>query len=104
VDQVQNSFVDRDAAAAREDHHRHDQCPEVQLLAVAEGVLFIGRLLAQADSQEQQAAVAGIDNRVNSFGQHGGAAAEPCGRELGRGDDQIRDQRRIDRLLRAGLH
>ena len=69
-----------------------------------EGVLFIGGSLAQADSQQQQAAVARIDNRVDPLRQHGGAAAEPGGHEFGRGDNQIRDQRRIDRSLRACLH
>ncbi len=70
------------ASAQPEDQHGDDQAPEVQLLAVAEGVLRRGRPLAEPDTHEQQYAVERVDGGVDTLGQHGGTAGDP-------GDDEL---------------
>ena len=45
---VDDALVDRDAGAEREHQHRDDEAPEVELAAVAERVVLVGRLACAA--------------------------------------------------------
>lgn len=65
-------------------------------MAVAEGMLVVGGLAAAVQAVEHQAAVAGVDKRVDRLGEHGGAAGKRGRDELGPGDGQIADHRGDD--------
>jgi len=88
--QVRDAFVDRQAAADSEQHHGDDQAPEVQFLAMPERVRDVGPAPAAAQSDEQQALVERVDERVERLGQDRGAAADRSDDELGRGERAVR--------------
>ena len=87
--QVLVAFVERHAAAHGKNHHGHNHRPEIQVLAVAKGVAGIGRLLAAVQAEQNQPAVAAVDQRVNALRQHGRAAREISGHKLGDGNGHI---------------
>ena len=64
---------------------------------------FVGGTLAAANSEQKECTVAGIDERVNAFGQHCGAAAKERGEKLRAGDHEISDDRGSDGF-RCFLH
>ncbi len=58
---VLHAFVERDTSTQTEDQHGHDQAPEIQLLAMTEGMLFGGRPLAEAQPGQQQYPIEAVD-------------------------------------------
>ncbi len=105
VQEVGDPLVDRHPAASGEDEDGDDQAPEVQVLAVAEGVVGIRRPAAQAMTEQEQPAVAGIDQRVNRLGEHRGAAGEERRGELRARDRQVAgDSGQHDRRRVLGRH
>ena len=64
---VGDALGEGDAAADEEDEERDQEGPEVEFLAVAEGVSLVGGLAAEIDAEDKQGAVAGVDDRVNAF-------------------------------------
>jgi hypothetical protein len=95
-----DALVHGHPAADAEDRDRHDERPEVERLAVTERVLGVRRLRAPAHAEKDQAAVAGVDERVDTFRDHGRTAREPGRDELDGRDQQIPHDRRDDRDLR----
>ena len=94
---VLHAFVERHASPQAEDQHRHDQAPEVQLFAMAEGMLRRSRPVAELESDEQQDAVERIDGGVDPFGQHRRTACDAGDDELGDGDRDVGRDRTVDR-------
>jgi hypothetical protein len=76
-------------ASDGEDEDRGEEAPEVELETVAKGMLPVGRAARPAKADQEQGAVAGVDERVNRFRPHRRAAR--CGGrgELGRGNRQV---------------
>jgi len=99
---VEHAFIGRDAAADREDHQRNDQRPEVKLFAATEGMVLVRRLFAFVHPQQQQAAVARVNDRVNAFGNHRRAAGESRGAKLRHGNCEVADDCGIDGFIRLG--
>jgi hypothetical protein len=50
---------------------------------MAERMVRRGRPGGPAQAIKQQELVAGVDQRMDRFAQHGGAASDGCGKELG---------------------
>ena len=67
VEEVLDAFVDGDAGAEGEDENGDDETPEVDFLAVAEGVVLVGGLLCLTQAEEEQCLVAGVDDGVDGF-------------------------------------
>jgi hypothetical protein len=61
----------------------------------------VGRFGAVAFADQQQQFVAGVDRRVDAFGQHGGAARDGGDDEFAGGDAEVGDDGRVDHLQRA---
>jgi hypothetical protein len=81
-----HAVLDRDARAEREDQDRNEEAPEVDFLAVAATVVFIGRPFGCFESEQQQALVSGVDQAVKPFGGHRRAAGYCRGNKLGNGN------------------
>ena len=96
VAQLVQALDERDHRAKAEDHHGDDKRPEIQLEAVAERMLRVGRAPRPTQSVKQQQLVSGIDGRVNGFAQHCRAAGHPGSDILRDGDRQIARQRGED--------
>src|SRR5262249_41352424 len=64
------------ARADREQLDRHHEAPEVNLFSVSEREVLIRRTLRALESVQDQALVADVYRRVNTFGSHGRTAAE----------------------------
>jgi hypothetical protein len=50
VTEVRDTLVHRHTAAHGEDENGNDECPEVELLAISEGMAGVGRAPAHADA------------------------------------------------------
>ena len=87
------------SAADGEDQDGDDERPEVELLAVPEGVVGVGRLAAASDAEQQEQAVARVDQRVDPLGEHGRAAGYGRGDEFRHGDRQVAGDRCVDPLF-----
>src|SRR5262249_52832823 len=89
-----------------EHQQRHDEAPEIELPAVAEGMADVGGLGGAPEPVEQQHLVDGVHQGVNAFAQHRGAAGQPGGHELHRGDRQVAGEGGPDDLVafRSLLH
>lgn len=96
---MNDALVGGHAAARGEDEDAYDQSPEVEFATVSERMLEVRGLAALADAIEHQSAVASIDDRVDRFGEHCGAARKGRGHELRRGDRYIAKYRRKDSRL-----
>jgi hypothetical protein len=90
---VLDSIRDGYAPAYHEDEQRDEERPEVEFLAITEGVGFVGGLFAQVQAQNEQGSVTGIHQRVNGFREHGGGSAEKESRKLRGGDREISEHR-----------
>src|SRR3569623_710816 len=102
--QMGAAFIDRHAAAQREDADGDDERPEIQLSAVAERVLRIRRSRGAMQPQPHQQTVAGVDERMDALGQHRRAAGDEGGDKFANGDADIADDGRHDGDLRFGGH
>ena len=98
---MDDALEDGHAAANGEDQDGDDERPEVELLAVPEGVVGVGRLAAASDAEQQEQAVARVDQRVDPLGEHGRAAGYGRGDEFRHGDRQVAGDRGVDRALRG---
>ena len=92
IEDVRDAGHDGHPAAEPEDDHADEQRPEIELVAVTERVVDVGRPSARARAVEQQRAVAGIDERMDGFGEHRGAAGRRRGNELRHRDQQVADE------------
>src|SRR3569623_1925624 len=102
--QMGAAFIDRHAAAQREDADGDDERPEIKLSAVAERVLRIRRSRGAMQPQPHQQTVAGVDERMDALGQHRRAAGDEGGDKFANGDADIADDGRHDGDLRFGGH
>ena len=96
---VRDALVDGHPAADAEDAHGDDQAPEVDLHAVSERVVVVGRSGAPVEAVVEQPAVAGVDERVDALADHRRAAGHGAGDELDRRDRDVADDRGDDRFL-----
>ncbi len=94
LDEPEDAFEDGDAAAEHEHGAGDDEGPEVELFAVAEGVLLVGGALAAVHAEEEQEVVDAVDAGVDGLGQHGGAAGG--GEELDARDGEVGGDRADD--------
>jgi hypothetical protein len=100
MENMQQAFIGRYATADREDDDSDDQRPEVKLFAVAEWMLFVGRFFTFRNTEQKQAAIAGVDQRVNALGNHRRASRDRrCGK-FGRSDGEIGDDGRVNSFVR----
>ncbi len=86
-------------AAHAEQDQGDDECPEVALAAVPEGMLAVGGPLGAAPTEQQKALVAGIGNGVDALGEQACGAGDEEADELGEGDAGVCQQRGDDRFL-----
>src|SRR5262249_10327103 len=92
VQDVVDPFVYRDPRPEREDEQGHDEAPEVELPPVAEGMVRVRRPGGPTEPVEQQQLVAGVGHGVDRFAEHGGAAREQGGGELGSRHQRVSDE------------
>ena len=90
VEDVLYALVEGQPAAYAEQHDGHDQAPEVELLAMSEVVILVGRLVRLTDADQQQELVAGVHHRVDAFRQHGRATGDGGRHELGQRYTEVR--------------
>jgi len=69
-----------------------------------EGMGRIGRFLASLYTQQEEPAVSGVYQGMNSFGNHSRATGEGGRREFGYGDGEIRGNSGVNGFLRFGDH
>src|SRR5665647_3168552 len=99
-----HAFVDGHASADAEYAHSDDQAPEVDLHAVTERMCGVGSAGPTAQSMEEQPAITGVDNGVDTFGDHGRTARHHSRHELDGGDGRVSDDRGDYGLLCFGGH
>lgn len=73
--------------------------PEEAVLSVSVGVLLVRCALGEAQADEEEDLIGRIRDRVGTLGEHGRAAGDKTGYELGDRDEEVGDERRVDRLL-----
>ena len=95
------ALVEREAGARDEDPDRGEEGPEEALLAVAEGVLGVGRALAERQREEQEDLVHRVGDRVGGLGEHGRGARDEAGGGLGHRDRGVGAQRDEDGAARG---
>ena len=98
------TLVERDTGAEREDQDRHHERPEVDLLAVAEGMSGIRRGLGLLDPEEQKPLVTSVHQRVDAFGHHRGRSGDAGGHKFRNRNQGIADEGGVDNRLVAGCH
>jgi hypothetical protein len=81
-----------DHPTAHEQGHRHQERPEVELLAPPERVAHRRAEAAGGGAAQQEQLVARVGHRVEGLGQHGGAAADGGRHELDHGDAHVGHQ------------
>ena len=91
-----DALVKRHSGTGDEHQQRDDEAPEVELPTVAKGVIEVGGPGGSLQSVQQQELVDRVDERMNPFAQHRGAASKRRRHELGRRDRQIADERGVD--------
>ena len=74
--QVLNALVNGHDAADGEHGHSDHKRPEIEDLAMTEGMSFVRGLAAQSHSPQQQNAVTGIDCGMETLGQHRAAPGQ----------------------------
>src|SRR6516165_888412 len=89
MDQVMHAFINGKSTASGKNQYRDDQCPEVQLLSVAERMSCVWRTAAPALAQKQKQTISRIHQRMHTFRQHGGAAGKGCSNEFDRRNRKI---------------
>jgi len=94
----------RHPTADSKDFDRDDERPEIKLLAVAERMVGVGRLAALPAAKQQKRAVAGVDQRMDAFGDHRRAAGKRRRDEFARRDGDIRRDCGVDRRARFRFH
>ncbi|MGY3650117.1 hypothetical protein ACVWW2_005408 [Bradyrhizobium sp. LM4.3] len=94
---MQNALIQRDTGAQREDEQRNDEAPEIQLAPIAERMGFIGRTARAPVAVKQQDLVGRVDERMHRFARHGRTPRPRGGADLRDRDEDIAEQRRIDR-------
>src|SRR4030095_11015185 len=104
MENMQQAFVSRYAAADGKNHDRNDQRPKIEFFAMPEGMGRIGRFLASLYTQQEEPAVSGVYQGMNSFGNHSRAMGEGGRHEFGYGDGEIRCDSSVDSFLRFGDH
>lgn len=102
VEDLVNPLVDGDAGADGKDQDRDDKGPEIELDAIAEGVLLVGGLPGLFQPVQQETLVARVDQRVDALRHHGGGAGPCGGNELGDGNEEVADERGVNDFLGAG--
>ena len=93
---VEDPLVDGNARAQREDGEGDHEAPEVDLAAVAEGVRLVRRARGAAEAVQEKHLVAGVDEGMHGFAEHGRAARDPGGDELRGGHQEVADEGRVD--------
>ena len=63
-------------------------------------MLFVGRFFTFSNTEQKQAAIAGVDQRVNALGNHRGASRDRCCGKFGRSDGEIGDDGRVNGFVR----
>ena len=96
VADVLDAFVGRNARACSKHQQGDDEAPEVEFAPIAEGMHRIGCLAGTPQAVEQQQFVEGVDQRMHALAEHGRAAGDARGDELGHGDGQVAGKGRID--------
>ncbi len=102
VPDLLDALVHREQPAGREQHQRDQEGEHVPVAAVAERMLGRGPPPRRAGPDQQQALVAGVDDRVHPFGQHRGRAGDRERDELDHGDAEVGPERGQDGLRAAG--
>ncbi len=94
-----DAFEDGEDAAEREEHERDDERVEVLNGPVAERVSLVGGPVRAPASQQQQALVAGVRERVDRLGEHRRRPGEDERDELHHRNADVREERGDDRAL-----
>src|SRR3569833_3406399 len=100
---VDDPFVDGNTRAEREYQHRDHEAPEVELAAVAERVVLIGRLLSLAPAPHQQQLIGRIDKTVDALREHRRRPGNRGGDELRNRDSDVRSKRDNERSGTGGV-
>ena len=104
MEHVSHALVNGNSGTDGEDQDRHHEAPEVELLAVAERELGVGRFLRSLQSVQEQDLITGVDHRVDPLGEHGRAPRHRGGRELGDRNQAVADQCSNDDFLGGTGH
>jgi len=72
--ELADRFPDREGATEAEQHHRHDERPEIDVPPVSEGVKLIRRPMRKAVPEQKQHLIAGVRDGMKRLGQHRGTA------------------------------
>jgi hypothetical protein len=71
VQQLLDALVQRKQPTEGEQDQRHEEAVDVTVPTVTERVLLGGGTSGPLATEQQQALVAGVDQRVDTFGEHG---------------------------------
>ncbi len=91
-----DALVERHAGAEREHQQSDNEAPEIKFTTEAQRMAFIGRAAGTAMAVQQQALIAGVDQRMDALAQHHRTAGPERRGELGDGDQEVAGQRCID--------
>jgi hypothetical protein len=72
--------------------------PEIQFLAVAEGMVRIRRAPASPQSYQHENLIPGVDGGMNALRPHRRTAGQKGGCKLDHGDGDIREERSVNHL------
>src|SRR5215510_15924751 len=104
MENMQQAFISGHAAADGKNHDCNDQGPKIEFLAMPERMGRVWWFLASLDPQQEEPAVSGVYQRMNSFGNHGRATGERGRGKFGCGNGEIRCHCSVDSFLRFGAH
>src|SRR5690349_1850947 len=96
MNDVRDAFINRHAAAQREDQNRDDERPKVKFFSVTKWMIVIGWLSALPQAEQKQCAIARVDERMNRFREHRRATGKKRRDEFRNRDRQVRDNGRED--------
>jgi len=85
-------LIDRKEAAHAEEDQGDDEGPEIDLLAITEGVFDIAFFLRRLQPPEEQPLVAAVGVGVDRFSEHGAGAGHYRRDGFGDGDAEVGQQ------------
>src|SRR4051812_22092316 len=86
---VGEAFNQRNGSANDENRAGDDEGPEIEFLAVAEGMMFVCWALAALDAKQEEKIIDSVNRRVDALGVHGGTAADDRGKQVRGSDGEI---------------
>lgn len=95
--EAEQPLVKGDAATHGKDDERYNKRPEIELPAIAKGPGFVGPLTADTHAPDEQELADSVYYRMDTLGQHRGAARECRRYEFGRCNAYIHYQRYVNK-------